>query len=1007
MFTNNGKLDIINGTIIRTGASASKKGYIFKNNAGAILNISGGSITYNRSSDTEAKPIESAGTVNITGGELSSNAQAAVINANAGILNVSGGRLIGSNTAKGQAIYNNGATTTISGTAYLENNSNSGTQSGRSALTNNAGQVYILGGTIISKNNAAVKNNGSMTIGDNTDGIDTTSPVLQGSTYGLETVSGKTVYIYDGIFKGKTSTNDKAISNESYVNTGTYNIVHDSETIEGVQYTVAYLHDASTCTITFNPGQDGTVSPASKTFTSGTAIGSLPTPQRAGYTFNGWYTEVSGGTEVTAETVFSNDDTIYAHWVENITINFSVNGGDTVEYNSKTLTTAGPIGSLPTASKASTEFLGWFSSASGGERLLTTTEMTASDNGKTYYAHYTNATTVCRPATTLHTDGSTTFGQIHSGSSLSAGDAYDCDVNGDGTFDATNERFYYLTNSSDGKAVFVFSNNIHQSEGSAVAMCKPDAIAYASDFTHGPNTAITELPTTTEWSNVNLYTEPRTITNESGTTIVNNYLYTEKAARFATVDEIKAATTSSINGTTNELASYTFLLENTKTYGDCRSNYWLETTNSSSGAYRIDGDPVNKKLGHATGSSGVRPVIEVPYNSIDGVDNIVEFDTIPAAMRVYFNNVSTWNAGQDDTNYTSFNNSMTANLNNYDCAYYQNDNVGTQYGSVFCDQPNKYDTGITGNVNVYEYNESTGVTSQNQATYVSNDNGKLYNFIPGKTYYWVSATDSTKNGYVRPTGERRLITIPGTTRQTRNVRDLGGLPVDTNGDGTIDGTTKFAKIYRGEKIWGTNRNGVTRAQFEKLGIYNELDLRTQGSEIVASEEDQLSTYIPNEIVHYKIDYNEFGVNTTEYVNGKTLYDAARDAAIDVMQRVVAANDDYAIFFHCRIGADRTGTLAYLLEGVLGVPTEYRHQDYELTTFFGLRERTRYYYNKSSNYYKFLYLKKAIRHATPNNDEIYGEENVMDWFLLGGNSTNDCNDITALINQFRAKMIDYN
>ena len=1007
MFTNNGKLDIINGTIIRTGASASKKGYIFKNNAGAVLNISGGSITYNRSSDTEAKPIESTGTVNITGGELSCNAQAAVINANAGILNVSGGRLIGSNTAKGQAIYNNGATTTISGTAYLENNSNSGTQSGRSALTNNAGQVYILGGTIISKNNAAVKNNGSMTIGDNTDGIDTTSPVLQGSTYGLETVSGKTVYIYDGIFKGKTSTNDKAISNESYVNTGTYNIVHDSETIEGVQYTVAYLQDAATCTITLNPGQDGTVSPASKTFTSGTAIGLLPTPQRAGYNFNGWYTETSGGTEVTAETVFSNDDTIYAHWVENITINFSVNGGDTVEYNSKTLTTAGPIGSLPTASKASTEFLGWFSSASGGERLLTTTEMTASDNGKTYYAHYTNATTVCRPATTLHTDGSTTFGQIHSGSSLSAGDAYDCDVNGDGTFDATNERFYYLTNSSDGKAVFIFSNNIHQSEGSAVAMCKPDAIAYASDFTQGPNTAITELPTTTEWSNVNLYTEPRTITNESGTTIVNNYLYTEKAARFATVDEIKAATTSSINGTTNELASYTFLLENTKTYGDCRSNYWLETTNSSSGAYRIDGDPANKKLGHATGSSGVRPVIEVPYNSIDGVDNIVEFDTIPAAMRVYFNNVSTWNAGQDDTNYTSFNNSMTANLNNYDCAYYQNDNVGTQYGSVFCDQPNKYDTGITGNVNVYEYNESTGVTSQNQATYVSNDNGKLYNFIPGKTYYWVSATDSTKNGYVRPTGERRLITIPGTTRQTRNVRDLGGLPVDTNGDGTIDGTTKFAKIYRGEKIWGTNRNGVTRAQFEKLGIYNELDLRTQGSEIVASEEDQLSTYIPNEIVHYKIDYDEFGVNTTEFVNGKTLYDAARDAAIDVMQRVVAANDDYAIFFHCRIGADRTGTLAYLLEGVLGVPTEYRHQDYELTTFFGLRERTRYYYNKSSNYYKFLYLKKAIRHATPNNDEIYGEENVMDWFLLGGNSTNDCNDITALINQFRAKMIDYN
>ncbi len=40
-------------------------------------------------------------------------------------------------------------------------------------------------------------------------------------------------------------------------------------------------------------------------------------------------------------------------------------------------------------------------------------------------------------------------------------------------------------------------------------------------------------------------------------------------------------------------------------------------------------------------------------------------------------------------------------------------------------------------------------------------------------------------------------------------------------------------------------------------------------------------------------------------------------------------------------------------------------------------------------------------------EIAGEENVMDWFLLEGNSTDDCSDITVLINQFRAKMIDYN
>ena len=926
LLVNEGKLDIINGTLISTA------GYIFTNSANAILNISGGQMIYNKESDTEKKVLEMAGgIVNITGGELLCNSKAAVINANGGTLNVSGGRIIGRNTTKGQAIYNNGGTTTISGTAYLENNSQSGSTNGRAALTNNSGTVNILGGTIISQNNAAVSNKGTLVIGINDGTINITSPSLQGNTYGLENTSG-TVTVYDGIFKGKTSTNGKAISNETTVNHGTLEIVHDTETIEGTQYTTAYLKNN----------------------------------------------------------------------VINITINFNKNGGSTVEYIVKSFDTEGPINSLPSATKTNAEFLGWFTSETGGERVLTSRVITESDDGTTYYAHYTNATTVCRPATSLHTNGNTSFGQIHTGLTLSPGDAYDCDVNGDGTFDATNERFYYLTDTSSGKAVFIFSNNIHGS----TPMCKPDAVAYGT-FSDGPNTAIEELPTTAEWTNVNLYTEPRNITNETGSTVVNNYIYTGKAARFATLEEIKAATTSSINGTSNELSSYTFLLENTVAYGDCRSNYWIETQKSNNnGAYRIDGN--SKMLGNSTNSSGVRPVIEVPYSSIVGVENIVEFDTIPQAMRVYFNNVSNWNYGQNDSNYSSFNSAMTNNLDNHNCVYYQNDNTGTEYGSEYCDQPNKYDTGVTGNINVYEYNESTGVISNTQANYVFNDNGKLYNFIPGKVYYWESATDANKHGYVRPTGERRLISIPGTNRQTRNIRDLGGLPVDTDGDGTIDGKIKYQKLYRGEKIWGTNRNGVTKAQFEKLGIYNELDLRTQGSEIVASEEDQLTNYIPNEIIHYEIDHTEFGTAATEpRFNGKSYYQLSRDAAIDVMKKIVAGDDDYAIYFHCRIGADRTGTLAYILEGLLGVPTEYRHQDYELTTFFGLRERTRYYYNKGSNNHKFLYLKKSIRHATPGNNEITGEENVMDWFLLEGNSTPECDDITGLINQFRNKMIDYN
>ncbi len=47
-----------------------------------------------------------------------------------------------------------------------------------------------------------------------------------------------------------------------------------------------------------------------------TELGTLPTATREHYTFQGWYTKASGGTKVTASTVFSSgeDVTIYAHW---------------------------------------------------------------------------------------------------------------------------------------------------------------------------------------------------------------------------------------------------------------------------------------------------------------------------------------------------------------------------------------------------------------------------------------------------------------------------------------------------------------------------------------------------------------------------------------------------------------------------------------------------------------------------------------------------------------------
>ena len=58
-------------------------------------------------------------------------------------------------------------------------------------------------------------------------------------------------------------------------------------------------------------------------------------------------------------------------------------------------------------------------------------------------------------------------------------------------------------------------------------------------------------------------------------------------------------------------------------------------------------------------------------------------------------------------------------------------------------------------------------------------------------------------------------------------------------------------------------------------------------------------------------------------------------------RVFADEANYPIYMHCWGGADRTGTVAFILEGLCGVSETDLAIDYELTSFaiFGLRTRT--------------------------------------------------------------------
>lgn len=65
--------------------------------------------------------------------------------------------------------------------------------------------------------------------------------------------------------------------------------------------------------VSFNPNY-GTLNGSSYMLTVNQRLTGLPTAVRAGYTFRGWYTQSSGGTLVTTNTIFTMDTNVYAQW---------------------------------------------------------------------------------------------------------------------------------------------------------------------------------------------------------------------------------------------------------------------------------------------------------------------------------------------------------------------------------------------------------------------------------------------------------------------------------------------------------------------------------------------------------------------------------------------------------------------------------------------------------------------------------------------------------------------
>lgn len=166
-------------------------------------------------------------------------------------------------------------------------------------------------------------------------------------------------------------------------------------------------------------------------------------------------------------------------------------------------------------------------------------------------------------------------------------------------------------------------------------------------------------------------------------------------------------------------------------------------------------------------------------------------------------------------------------------------------------------------------------------------------------------------GTLRPLDALRWIKTQENLAVAWNVRDLGGWACD-------GGTVKYGLLIRGGRITAEDRDVLVG----ELGVQHEIDLR--GMEGRDPSDGDIATESPlGNDVWFTIAQKAAMYALTPVETWQTYLRCVIDA---VTHRE-------PVYFHCTAGADRTGTLACVLEGLLGMSQSDIDKDYELTTFY--------------------------------------------------------------------------
>lgn len=252
----------------------------------------------------------------------------------------------------------------------------------------------------------------------------------------------------------------------------------------------------------------------------------------------------------------------------------------------------------------------------------------------------------------------------------------------------------------------------------------------------------------------------------------------------------------------------------------------------------------------------------------------------------------------------------------------------------------------------------------------------VYNLYKSTTYYVrvtaVKDGDDITDTFTFRTTDigPRVMKIDGLC----NVRDLGGYTT-ASGKTTLQG-----KIFRGGQLSPNSNFSVydnvaltasgKKYMSETLGIKTDFDLRN-----AAENKGLTESPIPGANLEY---YSAGG-----YLSAFTDANAYRNVF-----SALADENRYPVYVHCTGGADRTGTVSFLFNALLGVDEKTLIQDYETTSFsiFEMRnkENTTYQFMPFLNKLKSDYEGDTLAEKTENyllsigvtETEIYNIKAIM-------------------------------